>query len=220
MNLEIFLRLILSGIIPGIIGLERDYRSKEAGFRTHFLVGLGSGLIMLISIYGFTNLIGTEGITVDISKMGAQIVSGIGFIGAGTIILNKNIVKGLTTSASIWVSAGIGMSIGTGLFEIGTCTMLVSIICLEIVHLFNRNREFKRLSLKIYLPKNTKEPIENINKIVKAVDFTSFSVEYKGDIEVLNIEYRMHVNEKELLIIIDELKKSNFNLLEIKIEGG
>ncbi|MGL4912720.1 MAG: MgtC/SapB family protein [Romboutsia sp.] len=220
MNYEIFLRLILSGIIPGLIGLERDYRLKDAGFRTHFLVGLGSGLIMIISIYGFTTLIGVNGINVDIGRMGSQIVSGIGFIGAGTIILNKNIIKGLTTSASIWVSAAIGMSIGTGLFKIGISAMIIAIVCLEIVHLFNNNREFRIIKIGIYLKENLEESINNVNKIITDIDFTSCSVEYGTNGKILSIEYRVFINKNELLNLIKKINNSNLDLIKVTVDGG
>ena len=84
-------------------GLDREYRAKEAGYRTHFLVSLGSALIMIVSQYGFMEVVKMEGIDLDPSRVAAQVVSGIGFIGAGTIIFQKQIVRGLTTAAGIWL---------------------------------------------------------------------------------------------------------------------
>ena len=89
-----------------VIGLDREYRAKEAGYRTHFLVSLGSALIMIVSQYGFMEVVKMEGIDLDPSRVAAQVVSGIGFIGAGTIIFQKQIVRGLTTAAGIWATSG------------------------------------------------------------------------------------------------------------------
>ena len=97
LNVDFMLRLLVAGILGAIIGLDREYRAKEAGYRTHFLVSLGSALIMIVSQYGFQEIIKENSVTLDPSRVAAQVVSGIGFIGAGTIILQKQIVRGLTT---------------------------------------------------------------------------------------------------------------------------
>ena len=89
----------MAGVLGAIIGLDREYRAKEAGFRTHFLVALGSALFMIVSKYGFWDILGDTGIGLDPSRIAAQVVSGIGFLGAGTIIIQKLFVRGLTTAA-------------------------------------------------------------------------------------------------------------------------
>ena len=86
LNMDFVLRLLVAGILGAIIGLDREYRAKEAGYRTHFLVSLGSALIMIVSQYGFQEIIKESSVTLDPSRVAAQVVSGIGFIGAGTII--------------------------------------------------------------------------------------------------------------------------------------
>ena len=103
MQLEFTLRIFVAAILGGLIGLEREYRSKEAGFRTHFLVALGSALFMIVSAYGFSDVPMSEAHRWDVSRIAAQVVSGIGFIGAGTIIFHKseNIVRGLTTAQPV-----------------------------------------------------------------------------------------------------------------------
>ena len=107
MTLEITLRLFIALLLGGIIGIEREYRSKEAGFRTHFLVALGSALFYIVSQYGF----GID--TKDSSRVAAQVVSGIGFLGAGTIIFQKNVVRGLTTAAGLEVINSFIPTVGT-----------------------------------------------------------------------------------------------------------
>lgn len=95
MTWDFILRLFVAGALGTVIGLDREYRAKEAGYRTHFLVSLGSALIMIVSQYGFMEVVKMEGIDLDPSRVAAQVVSGIGFIGAGTIIFQKQIVRGL-----------------------------------------------------------------------------------------------------------------------------
>ena len=127
------LRLTVAGMLGTLIGLEREYRAKEAGMRTHFLVALGSALMMIVSQYGF----GAK--TADASRVAAQIVSGIGFIGAGTIMMQKQFVRGLTTAAGLWVAAGIGMAVGGGLYSIGIVSTIFTLIGLELFQvLFHR----------------------------------------------------------------------------------
>ena len=100
-------RLLLAGVLGAVIGLDREYRAKEAGFRTHFLVALGSALFMIVSQYGFSGVLAGADVKLDPSRVAAQVVSGIGFLGAGTIIFQKQVVRGLTTAAGLWATAGM-----------------------------------------------------------------------------------------------------------------
>lgn len=129
-TLELTLRLAVALFLGGMIGLEREYRSKDAGFRTHFLVAMGSALFCIVSQYGF-------GIDLkDSSRVAAQVVSGIGFLGAGTIIFQRNMVRGLTTAAGLWVTAAIGLACGTGMFMAAAITTAMVLIGLEILNAF------------------------------------------------------------------------------------
>ena len=105
--------LVLAFVLSAIVGVERHRKLKSAGIRTHTLVGVGSAVFTLVSAYGFHGVVGPETI-VDPSRIAAQIVSGIGFLGAGVIFVRQNTVSGLTTAASIWLTAAIGMACGAG----------------------------------------------------------------------------------------------------------
>ena len=118
-------RIVIAGLLGGIIGAEREFRAKIAGTRTHLLVAVGAALMMIVSRYGFDG----QG---DPGRVAAQIVSGIGFIGAGAIMVNRKAVHGLTTAAGIWVAAGIGMAIASGMYAIGIATTLISLVGLEV----------------------------------------------------------------------------------------
>ena len=126
------LRLTLAGFLGALIGLEREYRAKEAGVRTNFLVATGSALIMIASQWGFMDLLPLN-IRVDGSRVAAQIVSGIGFIGAGTIMMHKEFVRGLTTAAALWVAAGVGIAVGGGLYVLGIFCTLLTILGIELL---------------------------------------------------------------------------------------
>lgn len=133
LNVDFVLRLLVAGILGAIIGLDREYRAKEAGYRTHFLVSLGSALIMIVSQFGFQEIIKESSVSLDPSRVAAQVVSGIGFIGAGTIIFQKQIVRGLTTAAGIWATAGIGLAVGAGMYVLGIATMILTLVGLELL---------------------------------------------------------------------------------------
>jgi putative Mg2+ transporter-C (MgtC) family protein len=110
-----FAELGLALALSALIGLEREIRQKSAGLRTYTLVGLASALIILISKYGFTNILSDGRVVLDPSRMAAQIVSGIGFIGGGVIFVRRDLVRGLTTATTIWVTSAVGMACGAGL---------------------------------------------------------------------------------------------------------
>ena len=138
-------RLVLAAIFGTIIGLDREYREKEAGFRTHFLVSLGSALMMIVSQYGFSEILTHDGVSLDPSRIAAQVVSGIGFIGAGTIIFNHQIVRGLTTAASLWATAGIGLTAGAGMSWLALASKILTLVALEGLSLVFRSLGSRRM---------------------------------------------------------------------------
>lgn len=128
MDWTLALRLLIAGLLGGLVGFERELRAKEAGIRTHFVVALGSALFMIISQYAFGDQ------AHDAARVAAQVVSGIGFIGAGVIIFQKNVVRGVTTAAGLWVAAAIGLSAGAGMYGIAAVAAVLTIACLETMH--------------------------------------------------------------------------------------
>lgn len=138
-------RLVLAALFGTIIGLDREYREKEAGFRTHFLVSLGSALMMIVSQYGFSEILTHDGVSLDPSRIAAQVVSGIGLIGAGTIIFNHQIVRGLTTAASLWATAGIGLTAGAGMSWLALAATILTLVALEGLSLVFRSLGSRRM---------------------------------------------------------------------------
>ena len=134
---ELAIRLLVASACGLLIGVERELRAKEAGVRTHFLVSFGSALFMIISVYGFLSTKDVDGIRdADQARIAAQIVTGIGFIGAGTIMVNRGSITGLTTAAGLWVAAGIGMAVGCGMYFLGILSTLLVLVGLELLRIF------------------------------------------------------------------------------------
>jgi putative Mg2+ transporter-C (MgtC) family protein len=134
--LDLVLRLTVSLLLGGIIGYERERNSRPAGFRTHILVCVGSTLLMLISAYAFGDFAGRPGVQMDPTRLAAQVIPSIGFLGAGTILRNDFSVTGLTTAASLWVASAIGLAVGVGFYWgalTATALVLISLYILNKV---------------------------------------------------------------------------------------
>lgn len=200
------LRLFVAGAMGVLIGLEREYRAKEAGYRTHFLVALGSALMMIVSQYGFMEVLKTDLIRLDPSRIAAQVVSGIGFIGAGTIILQKQIVRGLTTAAGIWATSGIGLAVGAGMYAIGISATLLVLLGLEILSYF-----FKSIGLRnmmIDFSTDDKEAIKRVSKkfntrnyVVVSYEMTEAYANGKNVYHVSMVVKAKRMNEEGLLLM-------------------
>ena len=139
-------RCVLAAICGALIGIERKNRSKEAGLRTHLIVALGSALMMVVSKYGFFDLLRYAAeldveVKLDPSRLASNIITGIGFLGAGTIFVRKQVINGLTTAAGLWATAGIGMAIGAGMYTVGIGATIVMVLFQLTFHRFFRSLE-------------------------------------------------------------------------------
>ena len=128
-QLEYLLRIVIATFLGLLIGNERKNRNKSAGIRTHAIVALGAALMMVVSKYGFF-----DGYSADASRIAAQVVSGVGFLGAGVIFVRNNLVNGLTTAAGMWATAGVGLAMGSGMYDIGITSAFLIIIMQFIMH--------------------------------------------------------------------------------------
>ena len=197
MATEFILRLFLAGIMGAVIGLDREYRAKEAGYRTHFLVSLGSALIMIVSQHGFGEILDTPNVNLDPSRIASQVVTGIGFIGAGTIILHKQIVRGLTTAAGIWATSGIGLAIGAGMYTLGISATVLTLIGLEVLSFL-----FKSVGMKSSAVEFSTENKETLNQLVKkfnSKDFliVSFQMDERKVSDVISYHVNMVIKSKK-----------------------
>jgi putative Mg2+ transporter-C (MgtC) family protein len=144
--------LTLAFFLSALVGLERELRQKSAGLRTHTLVGVSAALFMLVSKYGFMDVLANDRIVLDPSRVAAQVVSGIGFIGGGIIFMRRDVVRGLTTAASIWFTAALGMACGAGLPILAVATTIgYFVIMLVFPKLVRRLPRPRRVATEIHI---------------------------------------------------------------------
>lgn len=208
------IRLVVAMILGGIVGLEREYRAKDAGFRTHFLVAIGSALFTLISMYGFA-----DGVK-DTSRVAAQVVSGIGFLGAGIIVFQRNVIRGLTTAAGLWVTAAIGMACGVGQFYMAVLVTLLMLIGLEVLNRFIPHIGSSSVQLSFSSPsrKDVADAIMNIRKIV--VDVISYEIKNKesdkGEYYKVQMEVRTKHRQRNDRILEILKDFDNVNIIDVE----
>lgn len=210
--LETCIRLILACLLGGIVGYEREHRNRPAGFRTHILVCVGSALVMITSEYIFKKFSSLTDI--DPTRLGAQVISGIGFLGAGTIVREKFNVRGLTTAASLWAVSCIGLAVGIGFYEGAVIsTFFVYLTLMLLKKMEERIGERKYYKNVIVELKNTTEDGKN-DIIIKITNIFS-----KYDVLIKNMEH-FHSEEKNGDTIIKFMLKPphSFSLEDIAID--
>lgn len=203
---EIGLRLVLAAIFGAVIGVERERKEWSAGMRTHMLVCMGSCLMMLVSSFGFADTADWDKVSLDPSRVAAQIVSGIGFIGAGAILfLKPSTILGLTTASGLWTVAGIGMATGGGMYFAATATTVLAIIILWGLQPLQKkfSPKFKQSSMVIVAAAGT-NPKVIIDRLLedKAIDFSNFSVNNSPD-EMI-VELKLEKSDNPVLAQIVE----------------
>ncbi len=211
-NEEILIRLGLALLLGAVIGFERERKSDwTAGLRTHMMVCLGACLIMMVSTYGFSDILKFRQVTLDPSRVAAQVVSGIGFIGAGTILfLKKGTVHGLTTAAGLWTVAGIGLATGSGLFFAAFATTLLALLILWGLKPLEERyfRKYRHMSLRVMLEPLADESIF-LKKILneKMLKVTSFNVQRTDD-ALIFVFACDSVDTSKIDFIVAELKNN------------
>jgi len=189
----ILTRLIIALVLSGLIGFERELNNHSAGFRTHILVGVGASLMMILSLFGFTAYIDQyENIRFDPARIPSYVISGIGFLGAGTIIVYGGAIRGLTTAATIWAVAGVGLVVGAGMY--GPAIIATIIILISLAFLNNIEKWFKR-------GKSTKLIEIVIKQNMKLTDIISVIEKHHGIIKNLEIKKEDPITRKALIKI-------------------
>lgn len=207
---EIIIRLSLASVLGATIGLERERKDWAAGMRTHMLVCVGATLAIIVSAFGFSDILGTPGVTLDPSRIAAQVISGIGFLGAGTILfLKPGFIRGLTTASGLWTVSAIGLAIGSGMYIAGIATTVLALIILWVLQPFEKrfSKRFKRKFLKITIDTNS-NPAEIITEIFgqEALDIASFSFDKNRDFCTIEFHFDQF-DGKKMKQILENLQQ-------------
>ncbi|WP_077324074.1 MgtC/SapB family protein [Virgibacillus siamensis] len=208
--LTIMIRVLIALLLSGLIGFERELKKHSAGFRTHILVGVGSCLMMLLSLYGFEAFIDRyDNIRFDPARIPSYVISGIGFLGAGTIIVNGMTIRGLTTAASIWAVAGLGLVVGAGMYAPAVFTTVV--ILLSLVFLNNIEKRFSkgRSSDLIEIVAFSDIKIKSVISIFESFQLRIKQVEIeKEDNDLQNIYISIgHDSKFDRMLLFSEISK-------------
>lgn len=209
---EISLRLVLAAIFGAVIGLERERKDWAAGMRTHMMVSVGAALIMMVSSFGFSDILGTENVELDPSRVAAQIVSGIGFIGAGAILfLKPTTVLGLTTASGVWTVAGIGMATGGGMYFAATAATVLAIIILWGLQPLQRKFSGKFQQKSLTIVARDKDPKYIIDRLLedKTLDFSNFSFTRLKKEFIIELKLEKPGNP-QLIKIVDSLQSEPY----------
>ena len=177
-DFDFIIRIGVAGLLGAMIGIEREIRSKEAGLKTHFLVAVGSALIMVVSKYAFSDIVFEEHMSLDPSRIAHKSLVEL-VLGAGTIIIQKQAVKGLTTAAGLWATAGIGLAIGAGMYVVGIGATILVLIGLEIVSRIFKVQFLFPQNITVQMFVNKHEAVQQILETlqVKGIPILSYEVE-------------------------------------------
>ncbi len=217
----ITLSLLIACVLAGVIGFEREYHGHAAGLRTHLLVAIGSAMIMIVSIYGFSYVDPQGAVIVrDPARLAAQVVSGIGFLGAGTIVQTGTDVKGLTTATTLWLVMAIGLAAGSGNFIIATLGTLIAFIALVMLRKVEKFAT-RRNPVLIMLVKDDKPVLKDVLVIASKYglrfrDTASRLIEYNGDQCIRLVLKTSHSSESMIAAFIDDIRKT-INPLDLKL---
>ncbi len=219
------IRLIIAAILGAIIGIERDTHGRAAGVRTNMLVSLGSALFMIISEYIVTSFSGNTSqsiVRADPARIAAQIVTGIGFIGAGAIIKSGFTIRGLTTAACLWISAGIGMSAGTGLYKLAILTTIISLIGLIIFNYAEKllpKNSYRILEITTSNDINISEIIDTIKRLKIKVLYLDKERDYESNRMILKFNIRVFhrgITDKIVHKVVENIENLDIDLYNIK----
>ena len=207
--IEILIRLLLASFLGALIGMERERKDWNAGPRTHMMVSVGACLFMIVSAFGFQDILGTENVELDPSRIASQVVSGIGFIGAGAILfLKQGTVRGLTTAAGLWTVAAIGLATGGGMYFAAVVTTIISLLILwalqPIQHMYSKR--FRQVTLRIVTNLDNKN-LQILEEFKNNKNFRvrSYVIEQKKDYFAFLIRLG-NVEDSKINELVEQLK--------------
>jgi putative Mg2+ transporter-C (MgtC) family protein len=218
-DFDLFLRIIIAAVLGALFGLERDIHGRSAGIRTNLLVSVGSSLFVIISsevalFYGLNNS--------DPTRIAAQVVTGIGFLGAGTIIREGFTVKGLTTAACLWLVAAIGMACGYGYYTVAVFTTILSITLILVLQKFEnilKKNTYRTITITASIDTDVDKIISHINKKKIRIDYFDFEKNYKTKSVIMRLSLNIHskgIIDNYFNIIMKTLEEDKIKISAVK----
>ena len=210
---ELILRLVVAAFLGSAVGFERERLDWAAGLRTHMLVCLGSALAMIISAFGFKDILGTPDIVLDPSRIAAQVISGIGFLGAGTILfLRQEVIRGLTTAAGLWAVAAIGLAIGSGLYIAGAVTTVIVLIILAglrpLERRLFRKKMARQLSVRVRRDHFRMKDLESLLSTIAVDSYASLTIlpdPSEGE-DLIKVKLRSDIPARKTSVFLDKIR--------------
>ncbi len=213
-QLEYFIRIIVAAICGAIIGLERRKRFKDAGIRTHLILAIGCAVITIVSKYAFLDS-KFLGLNVDATRIASNIVTGIGFLGAGVIFVKSGSVRGLTTAAGIWTTAAIGMAIGAGFYLIGIATTILVLLIQIILYKLVPTLESIEIAELIVKAKRSEQILKVVQEELKKQNVFVISMKVKKTENEVEMRFGVKVHKNHSLQALLEFLSSNDEIIEI-----
>ncbi len=216
-NDYMIIRMLLSCLCGMVIGFERSRRQKDAGIRTHMLVALGATLAMLVSKYGFFDLLQYESLRADASRIASNVITGVGFLGAGVIFVRDVSIKGLTTAAGIWTTASVGLAIGAGMYTVGICATIFMIIFQLILHKYlskleNTSNEFT------VIVNNSSDAVKDFREMLKSMNIRLETCKMtRNDDSTISLDITIKKSRTTSMDEIMLLAEQNENVISIEI---
>lgn len=213
-QLEYCIRILIAAFCGAVIGLERKKRFKDAGIRTHLILSIGCAVIMIISKYAFIDS-KLLGLNVDAARVASNIITGVGFLGAGVIFIKSGSVRGLTTAAGIWTTAAIGMALGAGFYFIGIFTTVLLLILQIILHRWVPGFEAIDVAELLFKVKKTPTILQDVKAELEnhGIHITTMKVK-KNDLD-FELRFSVKLHKDQSLQALLELLSSNDDIIEI-----
>lgn len=218
---ELLVRLVAACLCGFVIGIERSFRQKEAGMRTHLILALGAALMMIVSKYGFFDIaeMDMNSLRADASRIASNVVTGISFLGAGVIFVRGGTIKGLTTAAGIWATAGIGMALGAGMYTIGVASTLILIVIQLLLHKFmpfSENMETNIITIKM---NEGEQSLELITKQLTEAGILITGIRFKKqDNGITKAELTVRTKKRTSMKAVLEIIQTNEAIQEFTLE--
>lgn len=213
-QLEYFIRILIAAVCGAVIGLERRKRFKDAGIRTHLILSIGCAVIMIVSKYAFIDS-HNMGLNVDAARVASNIITGVGFLGAGVIFVKSGSVRGLTTAAGIWTTAAIGMAIGAGFYLIGIATTILLLVLQILLYRLVPALESIEVAELLIRAKRTPNILNTIKDELDKSNVFISTMKVKKNSEDLEVRFSVKVHKDHSLQALFEILSSNDDIIEI-----